>query len=118
DSVIGLGSSWQAVYNFVAATDRDGEPVPFDQVQVSGTVDSDATGEYEVTYQYGGKKAKITVKVIESQESLQVKDSILYTGDQWKTQDNFVAATDLLGKNVAFEEVNVTGQVDTTQVGS
>lgn len=45
--------------------------------------------------------------------SLETKDSVIYEGDIWNPLDNFVKATDKDGNPVKFEEVGVTGNVDT-----
>ena len=50
--------------------------------------------------------------------SLKVKDSTLYVGEAWKAQDNFLSATDKVGKNVAFGQVKVRGKVDTSAAGT
>ncbi|MBS4459954.1 bacterial Ig-like domain-containing protein [Lactococcus petauri] len=64
DSSIFIGEDWQPEDNFVSATDRYGETVPFDRITVEGTVDTDTAGTYKVTYTYDGVEAtaEITVK--------------------------------------------------------
>ncbi|ECZ8707545.1 BspA family leucine-rich repeat surface protein [Listeria monocytogenes] len=44
-----------------------------------------------------------------------VKDSTLMQGDTWNTSDNFLDATDDTGAPVSFQDITVTGSVDTTQ---
>jgi len=118
DSTIYVGTNWQPEDNFTGATDKDGNPVMFDQITVSGTVDTTKVGDYEITYQNQGKEAKATVSVVANQETLVVKDSTIYVGDSWQAVDNFVSATDEDGKISSFENVTVSGTVDTTKVGA
>ncbi|EAE8308498.1 BspA family leucine-rich repeat surface protein [Listeria monocytogenes] len=46
-----------------------------------------------------------------------VKDSTLMQGDTWNASDNFLDATDDARNPVAFQDITVTGSVDTTQPG-
>lgn len=50
--------------------------------------------------------------------SVKVKNSTLTVGDTWKPADNFVSATDKDGKAVAFSQVKVSGNVDTSKAGT
>ncbi|MGX7243746.1 bacterial Ig-like domain-containing protein [Enterococcus quebecensis] len=117
DSTISVGTNWSAEDNFIAATDRDGKTVEFDQVTVIGTVDTATVGDYEVTYQNQGKEAKVVVHVVAKQETIAVKDSTIYVGDPWQAADNFLSATNDNGENVPIEKVTVNGTVDTTKSG-
>ncbi|EHT9625512.1 InlB B-repeat-containing protein [Listeria monocytogenes] len=49
--------------------------------------------------------------------AVNVKDSTLMQGDTWNASDNFLDATDDAGNPVAFQDITVTGSVDTTQPG-
>ncbi|WP_270345610.1 BspA family leucine-rich repeat surface protein [Lactococcus petauri] len=64
NSALFVGESWTAQDNFVSATDRYGESVPFNRIAVEGTVDTRIAGTYKVTYTYDGveETAQITVK--------------------------------------------------------
>ncbi|MGX7149882.1 bacterial Ig-like domain-containing protein [Enterococcus ureasiticus] len=118
DSIIYVGTNWQPEDNFTEATDQDGNPIMFDQITVSGTVDTTKVGDYEITYHNQGKEAKAIVSVVANQETLAVKDSTLYVGDAWQASDNFVSATDENGKTIPFEEITSSGTADTTKPGS
>lgn len=48
---------------------------------------------------------------------LNVNDSTLNVGDEWKAEDNFGSALDKEGNPVAFEDVKVMGEVDTSKAG-
>ncbi|MBC1910187.1 bacterial Ig-like domain-containing protein, partial [Listeria innocua] len=52
---------------------------------------------------------------VEKSAQLNVKDSTLMQGDTWNASDNFLDATDDAGNPVAFQDITVTGSVDTTQ---
>lgn len=79
---------------------------------VSGTVDTSVVGVTPITYTNGSAAQVIHVTVKENQESIQAKDSVIYVGDQWDPQANFVSATDEDGMPLAFTPKMVEGSVD------
>ncbi|MFS1052205.1 bacterial Ig-like domain-containing protein [Enterococcus casseliflavus] len=117
DSTLYVGDDWQAIDNFVSATDKSGANVPFSAVTVSGTVDTSKEGQYKVTYSNGKKEAIATITVVANQETVAAKDSTLYVGDSWEAADNFLSATDKDGKALPLTEVTVDGTVDTSKAG-
>ena len=117
NSTLYTGDTWNAQDNFDGAKDRDGNPVNFQDVQVTGTVDTAQPGKYKVTYSYGGVQKEIEVTVLQNQTSVDAHNSTLYTGDSWNAQDNFDGAQDRDGNPVNFQDVQVTGSVDTAQPG-
>ncbi|WP_421000218.1 bacterial Ig-like domain-containing protein [Carnobacterium maltaromaticum] len=52
DSTIYVDSPWTAADNFISATDKDGKEIDLSQVTVSGTVDNQTPGVYEINYTY------------------------------------------------------------------
>ncbi|MFX4046980.1 bacterial Ig-like domain-containing protein, partial [Enterococcus faecalis] len=64
DSTIYVGDSWKPEENFVSATDKTGQDVPFEKITVSGQVDTSKVGIYPIIYSYEGKEetANVTVK--------------------------------------------------------
>lgn len=118
DSTIYEGEKWQAVDNFVSATDKSGQAVDYDQVLTSGTVNTDVPGKYQVIYRNGKAEATATITVLADQTSVTVKDSVIYVGDNWTAADNFVSATDRDGKSLALEQLLVDGSVDTKKTGT
>ncbi len=120
NSSIFIGEDWQPEDNFVSATDRESNNVPFDRVTVTGadTVDTATAGTYEVTYAYDGVEATAEITVKESQTSVNVKDSLLFVGEDWTARDNFVSATDRYGESVDFERITVEGTADTATAGT
>ena len=117
DSVIYVGDQWDPQANFVSATDEDGMPLAFTPKMVEGSVDSQKTGDYFVTYTNGIASKTIKVTVKENKETLVVKGSTLYVGDNWNPQDNFISANDKEGNPLTFDQKMVSGKVDTTKVG-
>ncbi|WP_429104071.1 fibrinogen-binding MSCRAMM adhesin Fss2 [Enterococcus faecalis] len=116
DSTIYVGDKWEAEDNFVSATDKTGQDVPFEKIDVQGTVNVDKIGDYEIVYKNGTKEAKAIVHVRDDSR-IQVKDSTIYVGDSWEPEENFVSATDKTGQDVPFEKITVSGQVDNTKAG-
>ncbi|MFZ4870774.1 bacterial Ig-like domain-containing protein [Enterococcus entomosocium] len=117
DSTLYVGDTWSAADNFVSATDKQGNPLSFSAVTVSGDVDTSKEGSYEVTYTNGTTTAVATITVVSNQATVVAKDSTIYVGDKWEAADNFVSATDKTGKAVTLENVVVSGTVDTTTAG-
>ncbi|WP_323133762.1 bacterial Ig-like domain-containing protein [Enterococcus gallinarum] len=118
DSTLYVGDQWQVEDNFVSATDKDGKAVSFADVIVTGTVDTTTPGKYEVSYHNGKVEAVATITVLADQTSVVVKDSVLYVGDPWQPENNFVSATDRDGNPFAFERLFIEGSVDTDKVGT
>ncbi|MFX4051826.1 bacterial Ig-like domain-containing protein, partial [Enterococcus faecalis] len=58
DTTIYVGDSWKPEDNFVSATDKTGQDVPFEKIDVQGTVNVDKIGDYEIVYKNGTKEAK------------------------------------------------------------
>jgi LPXTG-motif cell wall-anchored protein len=116
DTTIYVGDKWEPEDNFVSATDKTGQDVPFEKIDVQGTVNVDKIGDYEIVYKNGTKEAKAIVHVRDDSQ-LEVKDTTIYVGDSWKSEDNFVSATDKTGQDVPFEKITVSGQVDTSKAG-
>ena len=117
DSELYTGENWTAKDNFDSATDRDGKPVEFGDITVTGTVDITQAGKYKVIYSYHGVENKAVINVKADQTTVKVHDSELYTGEQWEAKDNFDSATDRDGKPVDFGDITVTGKADTTKAG-
>ncbi|MEB5855083.1 bacterial Ig-like domain-containing protein, partial [Enterococcus faecalis] len=90
--------------------------VPFEKIDVQGTVNVDKIGDYEIVYKNGTKEAKAIVHVRDDSR-LQVKDSTIYVGDKWEAEDNFVSATDKTGQDVPFEKIDVQGTVNVDKIG-
>ena len=117
DTTIYVGDSWKPEENFVSATDKTSQDVPFEKITVSGQVDTSKAGVYPIVYSYEGKEETAHVTVKPDQSKLEVKDTTIYVGDSWKPEDNFVSATDRDGHAISFDKVQVKGEVDTKKTG-
>ncbi|EAF1965368.1 BspA family leucine-rich repeat surface protein, partial [Listeria monocytogenes] len=109
DSILYVGEKWESQSNLVSATDRDGNELVVDDLEVQGAADTSTAGEYEITYKNGNlsKTAKVTVK--ENKTTLEVKDSILYVGEKWESQSNLISATDRDGNELVVDDLEVQG---------
>lgn len=108
DSILYTEDSWTAADNFDSARDKDGNPVPFTAIHVSGDVDTDKSGTYPIIYSYDGISTTINVTIKDPQTTVHAHDSVIYTGDSWSAKDNFDSATDKSGKAVNFQKVTVS----------
>ncbi|HFQ5801047.1 TPA: bacterial Ig-like domain-containing protein [Listeria monocytogenes] len=118
NSSIYVGDKWQAKDNFISAKDKDGNPVDFKDITVEGTVDTTKAGTYEVKYSYDSVTSVATITVKAIQTAVNVHDSTIYVGTEWKASDNFDSAIDKDGNPVDFKDVTVEGTVDTTKAGT
>ncbi|WP_207695877.1 hypothetical protein DOK67_0002893 [Enterococcus sp. DIV0212c] len=103
DSMIYVGEVWNPEDNFISATDEDGNILPFDPSMTDDVVNTNVPGSYEVTYTNKSISKTITVTVKENKQTLEVKDSIVYTGETWEAKDNFISATDIDGGLIEFD---------------
>jgi LPXTG-motif cell wall-anchored protein/uncharacterized repeat protein (TIGR02543 family) len=119
DTELYEGENWNAKDNFVSATDKTGAALKLDKVTVTDAekVDSTKVGVYEVIYTNGSlsKTAKVTVKP--DQREVQVQHTTLTIGDEWHPKHNFVSAKDHDGNDLALEDLEIEGSVDTMKLG-
>ncbi|MBC2143438.1 BspA family leucine-rich repeat surface protein [Listeria innocua] len=66
DSMLMIGDNWNPEYNFSDAIDSAGDPVDFNAITVTGSVDTTQPGVYTVTYSYGGITSTATVTILET----------------------------------------------------
>ncbi|HAC4846982.1 TPA_asm: BspA family leucine-rich repeat surface protein [Listeria monocytogenes] len=66
DSTVMQGDTWNASDNFLDATDDAGNPVSFQGITVSGSVDTTQPGVYKVDYSYDGTTSTATIAVLET----------------------------------------------------
>ncbi|EOL47147.1 bacterial Ig-like domain-containing protein [Enterococcus phoeniculicola] len=126
DSEITVGDAWKAEDNFDRAIDESGEEVSFEQIIVTGQVDTNTAGSYKVHYQLpktiesrqSATEAIATITVLPKDEThVKVHDSQLTVGDSWKAEDNFDYAKDFYGNDIPLSAIQVTGNVDTMTPG-
>ncbi|HBI6208355.1 TPA: BspA family leucine-rich repeat surface protein, partial [Listeria monocytogenes] len=119
--------------NFRFAQGNYGEYIPIDQPETDSEFDRDIYSggweridpieprsvykdSYEFYESYDGSLPG-TYTWQEIQLSLEVKDSILYVGDKWATNDNLVSATDKFGDPLEVTDLQVEGSVKTDTAG-
>ncbi|MGM0126070.1 hypothetical protein IGI37_003471 [Enterococcus sp. AZ194] len=119
DSAVYVGDNWKAEDNFDSATDKDGNAVDFSKVTVDDSQkDVSKVGSFNVTYTYDGVTSTTTVTVKENKTAVNVHDSTIYVGDNWKAEDNFDSAVDKDGNAVDFSKVTVDdSQKDVSKAG-
>jgi LPXTG-motif cell wall-anchored protein len=121
DSTLHVGDKWEVKENFISATDKNGNALTVEDLEIEESVNTAIAGVYEITYRNGNvsKTAKVTVKDVEEndQTSLEVKDSTIYVGDSWGAKDNFISATDKNGNTLAATDLQVEGTVNTKMAG-
>ncbi|WP_160141157.1 InlB B-repeat-containing protein [Listeria monocytogenes] len=66
DSTLMQGNTWNASDNFLDATDDAGAPVSFQDITVTGSVDTTQPGVYKVDYSYDGTTSTATITVFET----------------------------------------------------
>uniref|UniRef100_UPI00359C7C43 bacterial Ig-like domain-containing protein n=1 Tax=Lactococcus garvieae TaxID=1363 RepID=UPI00359C7C43 len=111
DSTLYVNDPWQAKDNFVSATDKNGKAVAFNQVKVSGQVNTQSAGKYTITYSYGGKTATATVTVKEDKTALKLQETRInkYVGDTYgenELRDNITGLTNKDGQDVLATDKN------------
>ena len=116
------GQRWTPADSFEVATDATGKATDFSHVTVTGTVDPEVLGTYEVTYHnqdaYGNQQSQtIHVVVVASRVSVEAHDTRLIQGQGWTPADNLERATDAMGKAVDAKDVKVIGTVDSKTPG-
>ncbi|HHD1574541.1 TPA: bacterial Ig-like domain-containing protein [Enterococcus faecium] len=127
DSTLYVGQKWNKEDNFVSATDEDGNSVPYSDNRITtniSSIDTSKPGVYEVKYSYKGvlktsdSTFKVTVK--EDKSSIKTKNSIIYIGQEWNKEDNFVSATDEDGNSIPYSDNRITtngSSIDTSKPG-
>ncbi|MBC1488979.1 DUF5011 domain-containing protein [Listeria sp. FSL L7-1485] len=118
DTTIYAGTKWSTKDNFDSATDKKGDSVSLSDITVSGSVDYETPGTYEISYLYDGVKAVAHVTVLENHAKIIVKDSNLSFDAKWDAKDNFISATNREGVEINFSQVKVSGTVNTNKAGT
>ncbi|MCW2281529.1 bacterial Ig-like domain-containing protein [Lactococcus lactis] len=123
DSTIYVGDKWSTKSNWDSTLNMDGESVDFAEVEkngkIEGNVDTSTPGTYQVTYTYQDATAVATVTVKPNLGQMNVHDSTIYVGDDWKAEDNFDSALDKDGNTVDFSKLTVDdSKKDTSKAGT
>ncbi|HFZ4619464.1 TPA: bacterial Ig-like domain-containing protein, partial [Enterococcus faecalis] len=96
DSEIYAGDLWNPEDNFVSATDEDGNPIYWGDLNIDvNTMDFDPNiaGSYSILYFFKYTNIR-TLVYIQVKSSIEAKDSEIYAGERWDPKENFVSATD------------------------
>lgn len=72
----------------------------------------------ELANQYDGLTMKGNYYWAEKQPKLEVRDSTIYTGDEWNPRDNFISAADEEGNTLSFDPAMTTDTVNTEFPGT
>lgn len=127
DITIYQGEKWDVSQNFVSGNDETNTDFQFGDARLSSTnnVDTTKPGAYDVTYTYkngsytGTASAKVTV--LEDKTNIKTSDSILYVGQDWNKESNFVSATNEDGTSIPWSDSRISSNdasVDTSKVGT
>ena len=84
DSTLYTGDTWNAQDNFDSAKDKNGNPANFQDIQVTGSVDTSRPGKYKITYSYGGVQKEIEVTVLQKASN---SDSNSNSGENKKNEN-------------------------------
>lgn len=125
DTMLTQGDIWDASQNFVSALDSEGNAIMLSNLIVSGSVNTNVSGTYQITYIYtdvetgltGTAMATVTVTPKMVSPTVTAHDTEIEEGTTWSPSTNFDSATDSLGAAVNFNEVTVSGTVNTTLPG-
>ena len=121
--VAGPNSQWNMADNVDKLVGKDGEKLDLSDIKVSGIADTSKAGDYTLTYTYTDStgfvaKSEAIVHVVESKASIKAHDVIIYQGDKWSPETAFDAGTDVDGKPIKFDQVEVNGTVDNSKAGT
>lgn len=112
------GSSWTPADNYVGGLTFDGQPLSFNEVTVSGEVDTNKAGVYEITYSYRTISQTVTVTVVAFPVRIYTANSSIYQGNTWDPEDSFILALNQSAQSIPFEAITVEGTVDTETIGT
>ncbi|WP_185324618.1 BspA family leucine-rich repeat surface protein [Listeria innocua] len=76
DSVLMVGDTWNPADNFVSGLDSVGNPVDFNAITVTGSVDTTQPGVHSVDYSYGGRTSTATITVLETMPASWINFSV------------------------------------------
>lgn len=125
-----IGQKWEAKDNFNFVLLTDGSKLVWkdvaDKIVVTGNVDSNIPGEYQVTYNYLQKTATATITVKEMEvlktQEISVKNTEIKQNTKWEAKDNFNHILLTNGTKLTWldaqKEIKVSGTVDTTKLGT
>ncbi|WP_242359758.1 bacterial Ig-like domain-containing protein [Lactococcus petauri] len=113
DLTLGTGDAWKPEDNFVSAENEQQQPLPFDQLTVTGAdqVDLSKAGTYTVSFSYPDVSQTLTADAKVNVIDIQTKSLVLDVGDPWQPYDALISVTNVdqvEHTDQAYFEQNVT----------
>lgn len=122
--------NWQPATNLQSAVNAEGKSLSavdlqilttaLDQGRKAGNASLTVPGTYLVTYRFddrlGTHQVQTQVKII-SKASVVAHDQKIQVGATWQPQAGFVSATDEHGRTLSWDQIKVTGDVNTHRAG-
>lgn len=106
DATISVGDNWTAEDNFVSATDKDGDDVPYSEIIVEGTVNASKCGDYTVVYKNDSIEKIATITVIQNPDApVENPDgSISFVGKNWDIIKDYGDGTKMIAMQDKISE--------------
>ncbi|EGO9490482.1 bacterial Ig-like domain-containing protein [Enterococcus faecalis] len=106
DLTLGTGDAWKPEDNFVSAINENKQPIPFDQLTVTGAdqVNLSKAGTYTVSFSYQDVSKTLTADAKVNVIDIQTKSLVLDVGDPWQPYAALVSVTNV-------DQVEHTAQV-------
>ena len=127
-----VGQSWKPGEGVDKVIDEEGKEVKWGDPRLSvdsSQIDFSSPGtkivNYTYKHQYGSvliqKIVPVTITILEDQTNIKTKDSVLYVGQTWNKESNFVSATDEDGNAIPWSDSRISSNgasVDTSKPGT
>ncbi|MBD9846720.1 bacterial Ig-like domain-containing protein, partial [Enterococcus faecalis] len=106
DLTLGTGDAWKPEDNFVSAKNEQQQPIPFDQLTVTGAdqVNLSKAGTYTVSFSYQDVSKTLTADAKVNVIDIQTKSLVLDVGDPWQPYAALTSVTNV-------DQVEHTAQV-------
>lgn len=113
DLTLGTGDAWKPEDNFVSAINENKQPIPFDQLTVTGAdqVNLSKAGTYTVSFSYQDVSKTLTAEAKVNVIDIQTKLLVLDVGDPWQPYTALASVTNVdqvEHTDQAYFEQNVT----------
>ncbi|ENZ5543277.1 bacterial Ig-like domain-containing protein, partial [Enterococcus hirae] len=97
DLTLGTGDAWKPADNFVSAENENQQPIPFDQLTVTGAdqVDLSKAGTYTVSFSYQDVSKTLTADAKVNVIDIQTKSLVLDVGAPWQPYDALTSVTNV-----------------------
>ncbi|WP_261998679.1 bacterial Ig-like domain-containing protein [Enterococcus faecalis] len=97
DLTLGTGDAWKPEDNFVSAENEQQQPIPFDQLTVTGAdqVNLSKAGTYTVSFSYQDVSQTLTADAKVNVIDIQTKSLVLGVGDPWQPYAALTSVTNV-----------------------